>query len=346
MKSNGLLFNCEFGPTSGWGHITRCSALASTAKSMGIKTGLITNGDISMLPEEIRHSYDSIFDNIPIFPSQETCKKIYVDNNTWEALFLDNYSYNATDLTRLSGILQNYNIKLAIIDDFHSKRTKEAHWAIIPGLAGENLCIEDPCIMTGLDYCLLRPGFTALNSPLKKTPSSPLKVAIMLGGTDPFKLTPKAVKFLSQNNPENYEPIIFFSKKPKNEGIIRESLKAFPKYQWLERQSSDQLASWFSKCDFAITACGGTIYEMAKFNLPFMGIISVQNQEFTGQKIQTTWGLPVLLADEFNQTNFKLHWDHLLKNFSDRSKPYTNIDGNGCQRIIESMLTGAYPFKI
>ena len=57
-----MAFLCSFGGTKGWGHLSRCTALAQEAQSRGWTTILVADGDLSIVFDEAQINYWSKYD--------------------------------------------------------------------------------------------------------------------------------------------------------------------------------------------------------------------------------------------------------------------------------------------
>jgi spore coat polysaccharide biosynthesis predicted glycosyltransferase SpsG len=103
------------------------------------------------------------------------------------------------------------------------------------------------------------------------------------------------------------------------------------------------LSPYMAKADFAVTAAGSTVFELACLGVPQIVFIIDKNQEINGNKIKAT-GLGTCLGgiNEINSHNFEKTFFSYL--FDDQMKlklsnqAQTLIDGKGAQRVAEGIL--------
>ena len=101
------------------------------------------------------------------------------------------------------------------------------------------------------------------------------------------------------------------------------------------------LSPYIARADFAVTAAGSTVFELACMGVPQIVFVIDKNQEITGQKINET-GLGICLDDINNldilrKTFFSfLHDDQMKHNISRQAQSL--IDGKGAQRVADGIL--------
>ncbi|GAB4281380.1 MAG TPA: hypothetical protein DIU37_02595 [Opitutae bacterium] len=332
----GLLFRCDFGGPTGWGHLVRCSALAQVARSRGFITGLVTRSSVNGLPEELRSGFSHCWEGSPVFPGASFWKACLVEGVSWSAIVVDSYAYGTSDLDALNDIFAGKVPLLVHIHDDPEYLYPEAGLTVCPGFPGEYISsklVFKGTLCAGLEYLLLRAAFSTKVSIRGRRDSLP-RVAVVIGGTDPNVLTPSILKALYSSTQGACIPYVVIP-----EGLSRDALQphaeSFESCCFFEHLSSIAMADCFASCDYGVTACGGTVYEMASMDLPFIGVSVASNQYFTAKAIQTHWSLPVLDADVFSEGSFADAWKVLVKAFPEGRRPYASIDGQGAMRLVD-----------
>ena len=98
-----------------------------------------------------------------------------------------------------------------------------------------------------------------------------------------------------------------------------------------------------ARANFAVTAAGSTVYELACLGVPQIVFIIDKNQKITGQKINET-GLGICLGDigTINFSDFQKSFVSFLENEDMKtdmsSRSQFLIDGKGTQRVANCIL--------
>ena len=124
---------------------------------------------------------------------------------------------------------------------------------------------------------------------------------------------------------------------------IQDVLLIFNKIQFNLIENQIDLSNWMATADFAVTAAGSTVYELACLGVPQIVLIIDKNQEITGRNINDI-GLGICLGDilklephVFLKTFITFLNDETMKiNMS--SQAQTLIDGKGAERVADGIL--------
>jgi len=188
-----------------------------------------------------------------------------------DILLLD--SYDVTEET-LSELRQKYK-KLIYIDDLHLFSFYDCDMIINKNYGAENLTYNAPneCrILLGTSYALLRNEFQKTVFP--KVSENVKNILVTMGGTDPKNTSVKILNIV-KNTPFNFYVAVSrgFSEKTKSEleklSINNKNIILF---------NDPKMAELISECDIAITAGGGTIYEIASLGVAQIVIAVAENQ--------------------------------------------------------------------
>lgn len=173
--------------------------------------------------------------------------------------------------------------------------------------------------LLGPDYFVFRNEFRQARKRDKRIKKNIENILLTMGGSDPFELTPKIVKFLIRLGKSSLSIHIIqglnFSSKVKNK--IKELRKEWDgNYNVLN--GTNNMADLMNRCDMAIINKGLTQYEAAFIGIPYL---AVTKQDFNS---------PELLASKIKKifNNVKLR-----RNLSKKRKQ--QLDGKGVNRIIE-----------
>jgi UDP-2,4-diacetamido-2,4,6-trideoxy-beta-L-altropyranose hydrolase len=166
-------------------------------------------------------------------------------------------------------------------------------------------------------------------------------VLVMLGGTDPRGLTADVVNALADVHTGRFAPVVVRRKGLAGADAVGRACDRFAHSVWLEGLDASSLAGWIRICRLAVSACGGTLYELAALGLPFVGVVTAGNQRAFGREVAARWRVPVVEA----ATNVRVQTAAALRQLSAESfgsappsrVPIGGIDGQGVSRVADTL---------
>ncbi len=288
------LFRLDSSRRAGWGHLARCAALAGELRSRGWQCVLWTEGDITDAPSDLRGVYQRA---LPAGPEWEQRPPAEARACGW--IVVDDYGVDDARLRRLARALaadpSTRRPRLLVMDD-EGRRRLDAADLILNSRLGLERSPYAPEVATllGVRFALLRAGLAHPERVAPPFPPDAEGVLIMLGGTDPRGLTACVIEALADVDPARFCPVVVRARETPDAGAIRRALDRFPASAWLEGLSAASLAGWARCCRFAISAAGGTLYELALFRLPFVAIVVAENQRPLAAEVAARWRMPVV----------------------------------------------------
>ena len=318
-----LLFHCHFGGTHGWGHLIRSSALAAEAKARGFHCILWTDGDSRNLIDDIKNAFHTITPELP--------------NETFFAVIFDDHYITAEQIEAIPIIGRPH---IVVVDDEGKRDLSFASLVVNPSLDAEKFSYPDvrsKCV--GPEFALLRTSFRGSNNLRLKRMEDQAELerrtnlAIMMGGTDILNLQPEVLRMSLRYFGSRLNPVLIGPEKPETREAIREIIAQYPRVQWFQHASGEVVAQILHQCRYAISACGGAVYELAACNVPFLGVVVAENQKYFGEAVQQYWGLPVIQANDLNETTFR---DAFV--IIEQTRPnFSGVDGQGAKRVINTL---------
>ena len=180
-------------------------------------------------------------------------------------------------------------------------------------------------LYSGWEYVLLREEFL---QKINKQKKSKKKLLLSFGSTDPFEITEKTIKVLTDYEYffYNWEIVILVGPQFNRLDIINRML-GFEKLVVKVLQAPKDLANLFATVDLALIAFGVTAYELAVCHVPFFVISSTQDHERSAKLFEECkFGISLGQIDEFEKrliekvkNNSKLE-DLVLKNYNFNKK--------------------------
>ena len=259
METEKIIILTEAGTEYGFGHLTRCLAIAQGFKENKVESKFYVRGSFTKefkiegfkcsignwLNEEV-----DIDDKIVVvdsyYANQEFCTKIY--RSAKRVLFIDDYNR----IKYPGGFVLNSVIGAESID------------------YPKNKCIT---YLFGPDYHPIRKDFWEVSK--KIINNKILKILITFGGSDIANKTPEILKFLTEKYPEISKIVIIGSGFSNIDEIKKISDKNTKLVYYPEAL---QMKMEMLECDLAISAAGQTLYELARIGVPTYAVQVIENQ--------------------------------------------------------------------
>jgi UDP-2,4-diacetamido-2,4,6-trideoxy-beta-L-altropyranose hydrolase len=256
----------EGGPRIGYGHITRCLAIAQAFREKKISPRLYINGDSSV--KHILGGADfQICDWLKEAPV--ILERVKGD----DIVIIDSYLAQPAfyRMAAASAGLAVY------IDDF--KRIRYPAGMVINGsLAAEKMCYPKSsavCYLLGARYAYMRREFwRAAHKVIRK---NVIRLMVTLGGADTKNATPQILRALNKEYPKFYKTVVI--------GAGFKNLKAIERLKdnrtrLIFSPTAAQMRAMMLKADIAVSAAGQTLYELAKIGVATVAIAVAENQLF------------------------------------------------------------------
>jgi spore coat polysaccharide biosynthesis predicted glycosyltransferase SpsG len=337
-RARTAVFRLEWGGKSGWGHLVRCTALASELGTRAWRCVLWTRGAPGGLPEELRGSFA---ETAPVHHSRPLEVPDAIRGADW--LVVDDYGFDDDALRGLRAALacgaQAPGPRLLVLDDEASRRLDAADLVINTRLGlRESPYAPGVPALTGESFVLLRAGLRTPDPVGARFLVGVDPVLVMIGGTDPAGLTVPVLEALSSMEGKRFAPILVRARRDESAPEIRRMLRKFPASTWLENVSAATLAGWARACRFAVSGAGGSLYELAFLQLPFVALVVADNQRNLAAEVNRRWNMPILEARMAQlRPALAAAVGSLLARPPGWSTTTCGIDGGGAGRIADAM---------
>jgi spore coat polysaccharide biosynthesis predicted glycosyltransferase SpsG len=189
---------------------------------------------------------------------------------------LDGYHFDATYQAAISrsgwkllaiddfGALENYTADIIVNQDTFADERLYAHRAAHTRL------------LLGTDYTFLRREFRRQPRPERKATAVARRLLLTFGGSDPGRLTEMALVALECVTIDGLEAVILVGpSNPRWEQL--QAATASRSNIRLLRNPPD-IPQWMAWCDMAVTAAGGTLWELAYCRVPSIVVLTSEEQ--------------------------------------------------------------------
>lgn len=274
----GIAIRVDGGPDIGMGHLMRCLALADAFPGEH-DIIFISKPDVSVKREIVDTRYDlvSIDENISHEDEIRVVKDILKEHRI-ETFIADTFhidSSNDIDEVYLSEIEKVVDRTVFI----SPKVSNELHPDIVinGNVFAEELGYEDDedtVFLLGPRYVLLRDEFQDL--PNRGTDEKVQNILVTMGGADPSDLFPKVLKAIGMIDEDVHVDLMIGPAVKERDELIRSieevEFDASPVFD------PEDVSGLMMKADMAVSAGGGTLYELAATGTPAIVLLQAENQ--------------------------------------------------------------------
>lgn len=331
-----MVFECRFGGLHGWGHLSRCCAVAQAAKARGWRTVLWSPSPIAEAASELREAFDEVL------RSDAEGGAAPREASEASVVLVDEMYWKDHDYERLRIRLGERALVVAT-DDMQARQLASVDVVINPELGLEKAGYRPRrASLLGERYCMLRAGFGQPVRSIWDPGPERLPVFVMIGGTDAFGHGPRVLEALSRIDDQRFAPVYVCGHPGARTREVDERLAQFAASRFLSGLSSPELAGWMAACRFGVIGCATSAFELAAVGRPFVGLSVVDNQTRFADKIARLWRMPVLGVETapFEQGAFERAVQTALAMPEGSRAP--RVDSQGCQRIMDT-IEGAMP---
>ncbi|ADB40249.1 UDP-2,4-diacetamido-2,4,6-trideoxy-beta-L-altropyranose hydrolase [Spirosoma linguale] len=270
-----LIFRADGGAQIGLGHIMRCLAIADmTGNLFSLSFAIQQPSDavrdlltqaafgIISLPETTDYAVDA----------EHFSRHLTGD----EFVLLDGYSFDAA----YQQFIKPHCRKLIVVDDlvaWHQYADVVInHGGTIQAAAyqAENYTQ----FLTGTAYALLRKPFleAGIHRPVSTlTTFQPRRVLVNLGGADPDNISHRVVESLLNEPLLEQIVVVLGAANPHGSSFASYTKE---RVQVRRHLSPEQMIAVIQACDIAVVSCSTISYEVATVGIPFVGILTADNQ--------------------------------------------------------------------
>jgi len=340
-----VAFRVDGGPDIGMGHVMRCLALADEF-SKDYNIFFITKLEKSVIDKLKTTSYYWVPINVDINYSEEikSVKKILKENkinifigDTYHSHIShdidENYLLEIKKIVDKT-VLISPKVSLKVLSDFvinGNTFAKELKY---------DTSNDDTKFLLGPEYALLRKDFQ--NLPDKDTNEKVKNIIITMGGSDPLNSTPKALKAIDKiNNEDIHVDVVIGPAVYDQTNILKVIDRIEVEISLLFNPTN--ISKLMQKADLAISAGGGTLYELAATGTPAIVLLQAENQIPVAHSMEKEGTITVLgFGNQVEQEKLVESIKELMNDSERRAKMSRRgkklIDGLGAKRCVDAIL--------
>ena len=306
----------------GMGHRVRCQALASAFERLGWTCQFV-----------VHHRYRQFASDHDLLIDCEEDLLSLAEQA--DLVILDHYGYQADDIARLFQVQPN----LLVVDDMNDRGIFPAKWLVNPLNQVYSSQVAMP--LTGGQYALLRPSFSQHYS----ESITPDRLLLTLGGTDPLALTLPLLKALEKTGFSLDKVQVMLGKNARNSAEV---LAYCEEKHIAWRQGVSDVTPLMRQARMAISAAGGTLFELACMGVPTVFAQVAENQTRSlEQHVPMTWCDAVRFDDVSEKQQVEriehlirlvmLYWHNDVWLTKARKVARSLVDGKGADRVAKTV---------
>lgn len=275
---SGLLIRADASTRIGTGHVMRCLALAAPWVRAKTPVTLAAAELTDNLRKRVLEAGVIIRDLDAPAGSRADAQATASLAADADLLVVDGYQFDAA----YSQVFGKADRRVLWIDDDGRAANYSADFVLNQSI-GTNAALypqrgRSTRLFLGPKHALLREDFQPWRQWQRQTPEKATRFLVTLGGSDPDNVTTKVIEGLRQLAGKNrfFEATVIAGAANPHLPLLEAAARSLP---WLRVASSvNDMAQRMAEADFAITAAGTTVWEMAFMGLPSLVLTLAENQ--------------------------------------------------------------------
>jgi UDP-2,4-diacetamido-2,4,6-trideoxy-beta-L-altropyranose hydrolase len=343
MAQATLLIRADADTRMGTGHVMRCLALAQAWQDSGGRVRLAAASLTPALEARLRQEGIAV-ERWDVAPGSEAdaarlSQAIVQLRAPW--VVVDGYQFTS----EYQRAVKSAGGKLLVIDDYGHASPYMADLVLNQNVHAAKALYRqrEPAtrLLLGPSYALLRREFWSWRTWQRVIPPVARRLLVTLGGSDPDNVTLRVIEAVAELDLDGLETIVVVGGSNPHVTALEAAAGGCRTAMRLVTDVTD-MPHWMTWADAAVTAAGGTLWELAMLAVPSLTLILADNQEPAARYLDEhgifstlDWGpraTPGLIAGKLS---------HLLQSGDLRQqcsrKAAALVDGGGVFRVVEAM---------
>lgn len=342
MRGSTLAIRADANIRIGTGHVMRCLALAQAWQDAGGNVVFLCSDLPPRVGDRLQRENVStrVLAAVPgsLADAHETAAIAAELNVEW--LLVDGFHFDET----FFALLHAGGISIMLMDDHASRRRYPAEIVLNPNIFASPEMYRDissEAVLAGPEYALLRREFRARTSPAGVS-TERNRLLVTMGGSDPDGVTLRILAALNRIT-EPLEISILSGGLNPHLASLRGAVLHSAHPARLLTDVAD-MPGLLSSVDMAISAPGGTCFELAIMGVPILLVTIAKNHERTAQEFAAR-GMAASIGwcDRLTVSELAANIEKFVSDAPLRqnlaAKALNLIDGCGAERVVRAMLT-------
>ena len=350
MIAATLLIRADASITIGTGHVMRCLALAQAWQDAGghavFAMAESTPAIQTRLASEVCPAFSISARTGSTEDAEQTIDLAREQRAEW--LVVDGYQFNA-DYQRA---LKEAGLKLLFLDDYGHARQYPADVILNQNVSASDELYQNrepqTRLLLGPRYCLLRREFAAWREWSREVPPIGRRLLVMMGGSDPEKLTARVLEALASGEFADLETMVVVGGSNPHFAMLQ-GLAVQSGRRITVRNDVSNVAELMAAADVAVSAAGTTCWEICLLGLPALLFDVAANQTAVARELDRR-GCAVHVGNQrvaaesiVDQLARVLRSCELRRSLSISCRQL--VDGDGAGRVV-SILRGTEGFRL
>lgn len=324
-----VVVRADGGPSIGYGHLVRTSALSEKLLARGHNVTYAT-----ATPDQVRETCSDAVSVTELTSPSDPADLIQYLQKSVDVTIIDSYKANV----EYQGRVRRVTPLVVITDD--TLHAVSADIVVNGNIYAEDLSYEiqggNPKWCLGPDYVLLRKEITRLAERTPPWRNPPERAIVTMGGSDVANVTPDAVRAFDG---VDLRVDVVVGPGFSNEDEIRTVAEGVTADTRVVRDPPN-LPDLMFAADFAVSACGSTTYELLALGTPFVGSVQAENQRPIAEALHEDELAAVIdttpSVDQFSRAIREIVGD-VDRRRAYRSRGRDLIDGHGAVRVVNEL---------
>jgi UDP-2,4-diacetamido-2,4,6-trideoxy-beta-L-altropyranose hydrolase len=343
-----LLVRADADEIRGTGHVMRSLALACAWLTRGGRVRFLTCRPNPALCERIQRTGVDLTEIDAGYPHPADLlatialvKEALTSVKQIPWIVVDGYHFT----TPYQSVVRSAGCRLLVIDDNAHLPFYDADMILNHGIHAGQLnysCSPETKLLLGTAYALLRPEFQQGARTVRSPMAAARKILVTLGGSDPANVTCKVIEALERLHGPGLEPRIVVGPANPHLNVLKR-LASQSRCQIALETGVKDMAALMLWADVAVTAAGGTCWELACLGVPMLTVIAAENQKRIAAELEAA-GISINLGwhEEVTAMDIAAALEEILRSPNRRAQMSARgkalVDSRGVSRVIDAMM--------
>lgn len=337
---SNLLIRADASTYIGTGHIMRCLALAQAwhACAQGSSVVFVTGENVPALETRLR-AEGMLIERLSTVSGGTTDALATADfarGHRADWIVADGYAFDA----EYQHILKQESLRVLSLDDYGHASHYYSDLILNQNISAQKdwYISREPYtrLLLGTEYALLRREFLAWSSWTREVSSTARRILVTMGGADPGGVTGKVLDVIEHLNGQDLHiKLVVGVTNPHRDTLFQRAVTSRDDVELVSPTTNmPNIMAW---SDIAISAAGGTLWELCFMQVPTVALSIAENQRLAARCLGE---MGVALSCEMESLAHNIQ--RLISSDRTRSEMAMmgrkTVDGEGASRVVSAMI--------